>query len=271
MKFLTSGKVKDVYEITNDKLLFRFTDRISAFDVQFDDLIPHKGKILCKFSKFWFEHIDYPNHFITIKSNREIIVKKLKMLPVECIVRGYFYGSIVERYKNNLIKIKQSELPLASKLNKPIFDPTTKAMHDLPINKNDLAEQNSIPVTMFNNLSRISIKIYEQMSKIIDSSGFILADLKLEFGLLEDKIILADSIGPDECRLWSKKSYKEGFIQDSFDKQILRDWLILHNYKQKFESARQKMITPIAPKLPIDLISKISNRYIYIYNKIVNK
>ena len=271
MKFLGSGKVKDIYDIGNDRLLFRFSDRISAFDVQFNDLIPHKGEILCKFSKFWFDKIDYQNHLISVKSDNEIIVQKLDMLPIECIVRGYFYGNIVSRYKNNLIKIDQNDLKLASKLNTPIFDPTTKSHIDMPITKNDLIHNNMITSSMFDELANVSIKIYKQMSQIVDSVDFILADLKLEFGLLDDKIILADSIGPDECRLWSKKSYQIGHIQNSFDKQILRDWLILHKYKQKFDLSKQHTIDPIVPKLPKSLINKISNRYIHIYKKITQE
>ncbi len=269
MKFLGSGKVKDIYDIGNNELLFRFSDRISAFDIQFNDLIPQKGKILCKFSKFWFDKINYPNHLIRVKSDNEIIVKKLKMLPIECVVRGYFYGSIVSRYENKLIKIDQNNLKLASKLNTPIFDPTTKSHTDEPVSKTNIVKNNiDITSSIFDELSQASIQIYMQMSQIIDSVGFILADLKLEFGLFDDQIILADSIGPDECRLWSKKSYNVGNIQESFDKQILRDWLILHNYKQKFDLAKQHLIPPKVPKLPIQLINKIQNRYVRIYKQI---
>ena len=269
MKFLGSGKVKDIYDIGNNRLLFRFSDRISAFDIQFNDLIPQKGEILCKFSKFWFDKINYQNHLIHVKSDNEIVVHKLKMLPIECIVRGYFYGSIVSRYKNNLIQIDQNNLQLASKLNTPIFDPTTKSYVDIPIAKNDIIRNNMITPSMFDELSRVSIQIYKQMSLIVDSVDFILADLKLEFGLLGDQIVLADSIGPDECRLWSKKSYRIGHIQNSFDKQILRDWLISHKYKQKFDLAKQHMIDPIVPKLPKNLIDKIRKRYIHIYKRII--
>ena len=98
MKFLTSGKVKDVYEVDNDNLLFKFSDRVSAYDVKFKDEIPQKGKVLCKFAEFWFENLDVPNHFVKTNSDTEIVVKKMKMLPIECIVRGYFYGSLAKRW-----------------------------------------------------------------------------------------------------------------------------------------------------------------------------
>ena len=135
MKFLTSGKVKDVYEVDNDKLLFKFSDRVSAYDVKFKDEIPQKGKVLCKFAEFWFENLDVPNHFVKTNSDTEIVVKKMKMLPIECIVRGYFYGSIVSRWKNNEVILPDgASTDLAAKLPEPIFDPTTKSTHDIPIN-----------------------------------------------------------------------------------------------------------------------------------------
>ena len=105
MKFLTSGKVKDVYEIDSVNLLFKFSDRVSAYDVKFQDEIPQKGKVLCKFAEFWFKNLDVPNHFVKINSDTEIVVKKMKMLPIECVVRGYFYGSIVSRWEKGEISL----------------------------------------------------------------------------------------------------------------------------------------------------------------------
>ena len=105
MKFLTSGKVKDVYDLEDGNLQFKFSDRVSAYDVKFNDEIPKKGVVLCKFAEFWFDELDTPNHFVRRISDTEIIVKKMEMLPIECIVRGYFYGSLVERYNNNSIQL----------------------------------------------------------------------------------------------------------------------------------------------------------------------
>ncbi len=100
MKFLTSGKVKDVYELEDGKLLFKFSNRVSAYDVKFKDEIPKKGEVLCKFAQYWFKKLDVPNHFVERKSDTEIVVRKLNMLPIECVVRGYFYGSLVSRWKD---------------------------------------------------------------------------------------------------------------------------------------------------------------------------
>ena len=136
MKFLTSGKVKDIYEVDSDNLLFKFSNRVSAYDVKFKDEIPHKGKVLSKFAEFWFETLDVANHFVETKSDTEIIVKKMKMLPIECIVRGYFYGSMVSRWKNGEISLPDgASSELATKLSEPIFDPTTKSTHDVPVNR----------------------------------------------------------------------------------------------------------------------------------------
>ncbi len=270
MTFLTSGKVKDIYDLGDNRLLFRFSDRISAFDVLFNDVIPKKGEILCKLSEFWFKNITISNHFIKLKSKKEMIVKKLTMLPMECIVRGYFYGSIVDRSKNNKIKILHDITKLATKFKKPIFDPALKARYDIPINKYDAIKKHIVTNSQFNWLSKTSIDIYSQMAKIVDSVGFILADLKLEFGLLNNHIILGDSIGLDEYRLWNKDTYEIGKLQDSYDKQILRDWLIYKGYKKQFDLSKHNSTSLVIPKLPTLLIKKISNRYISTYEKITN-
>ena len=117
MKFLTSGKVKDVYELENDILLFKFSNRVSAYDVKFKDEIPKKGEILCKFAEYWFNKLDKPNHFVERRSDTEIVVKKINMLPIECVVRGYFYGSLVSRWKDGKISLENDfKTDLAAKL-----------------------------------------------------------------------------------------------------------------------------------------------------------
>jgi len=270
LKFLTSGKVKEVFDLEDDNLLFKFSDRVSAYDVKFNDEIPKKGEVLCKFAEFWFNKLGIPNHFIKRKSETEIIVKKLKMFPIECIVRGYFYGSFVSRWKNNSsIMPTINDTRLAAKLPEPIFDPTTKSTHDVPITREFAIEQGLVTEKQFDSLSDISIKIYNLMTDVVSSAGFILADLKLEFGFSEDGIILADSIGPDEYRLWPKDSYGVGKIQEAYDKQLLRDWLTAEGYQKQFEDARSQGKEPIAPGIPSYLITKISDRYVESYERIV--
>jgi len=269
LKFLTSGKVKDVYELENDILLFKFSNRVSAYDVKFNDEIPKKGEILCKFAEYWFNKLDVPNHFVERRSDTEIVVKKINMLPIECVVRGYFYGSLVSRWKDGKISLENDvKTDLAAKLPNPIFDPTTKSTHDVPVSKEESVSQKLVTSDEYDWLSKKSIQIYETMARIADNSGFILADLKLEFGKLNDEIILADSIGPDEFRLWPKDEYKIGETQQAYDKQLLRDWLTENGYQKKFDEARSSGNEPIAPSIPADLISKMTQRYVTAYQEL---
>jgi len=272
MKFLTSGKVKDVYEIDSETLLFKFSNRVSAYDVKFKDEIPKKGEVLSKFAEFWFETLDIPNHFVETKSDTEIIVKKMEMLQIECVVRGYFYGSMVSRWKNGEISLPDgTSSELATKLSEPIFDPTTKSTHDVPVNRQQSISQNLVTEEEFDWLSQKSIEIYNKMADISEKAGFILADLKLEFGKLNDKITLGDSIGPDEYRLWPKNSFKVGNIQESYDKQLLRDWLTANGYQKQFDEARQRGDELIPPNIPEEIIDKMTQRYTTAYERITGK
>ena len=272
MKFLTSGKVKDVYEIDSVNLLFKFSDRVSAYDVKFQDEIPQKGKVLCKFAEFWFKNLDVPNHFVKTNSDTEIVVKKMKMLPIECVVRGYFYGSIISRLEKGEISLPNDTSPkLAAKLSEPIFDPTTKSTRDIPINRDEAIIQNIVTPEEFDWLSHKSIQIYKKMATIAENTGFILADLKLEFGKLGDEITLGDSIGPDEYRLWRKDLYQVGKIQESYDKQLLRDWLTANGYQKQFDQARQRGEEPTAPSIPLEVIDKMTQRYVTAYERTTGK
>ena len=270
MKFIRSGKVKDIYDYSTDNLLFHFTDRVSAFDVKFATPIPRKGEVLCRFAEFWFNKLTVKNHFIRTEDKDKIIVKKMKMIPIECVVRGYFYGSLVQRYKDGQVILPTGSITqLASKLQEPFFDPTTKSeVHDTPISKKDALERNLVTGAEYDWLQNTSIEIYKQMFDIAYPAGFILADLKLEFGKIDDDIILGDSIGPDEYRMWPRDSYEVGKKQESFDKQLLRDWLDIHGYQKQFELARSTGKEPIAPQLPPDLCLDLSSRYITAYEKI---
>ena len=269
MKFLTSGKVKDLYDVDDDTILFKFSDRVSAFDVKFNQDIPEKGKVLCKFAEFWFEKLDVPNHFVRRESDNEIIVKKMNMLPIECVVRGYFYGSLINRWKKGEVTVPEgTDTTMAAKLPEPIFDPTTKSEHDIPIDKSKALEMNLVTEEQFDWLKNTSISIYKKMAEIADGVGFILADLKLEFGLLNGKITLGDSIGPDEYRLWPKDSFEVGKIQEAYDKQLLRDWLTANGFQKQFDDSREKGEEPIAPQIPQEIISKMTQRYVTAFEKL---
>ncbi|MGI0081729.1 MAG: phosphoribosylaminoimidazolesuccinocarboxamide synthase [Nitrosopumilaceae archaeon] len=270
MKFLRPGKVKDIYELEDGNLLFHFSDRVSAFDVKFPTPIPRKGEVLCKFAEFWFNVLPNANHYIRTEGKDKIVVKKMDMIPVECVVRGYFYGSLVQRWKNGEVVIpKNADTTIAAKLPQPMFDPTTKSeTHDLPINKKDAVGRNLVSANEYDWLEETSIGIYKNMAKIAERVGFLLADLKMEFGKSGNQILLGDSIGPDEYRMWPKDTYQVGKIQESFDKQLLRDWLIEHGYQKRFEDDRNAGKEPVAPELPAELCKKMSARYITAYERI---
>mgnify|MGYP000083981462 CR=1 FL=1 len=271
-RLLKKGKVKDIYEIGGGKLLFEFSNRVSAFDVLLLDEIPFKGEVLCRFSEFWFKTLNVPNHMIDVIKPNKMIVKKLNLIPIECVVRGYLYGSLYERV--SLGQINLNIKTLAEKLPEPYFDPTTKFEEkDRPITKEEILSKKWLNESEYEWIKNKAIEIYKFMAEKADKAGFILADLKLEFGKNEKgEILLADSIGPDEFRLWVKEKYKPGSIQESFDKEPIRRWLIEVGYKKLLDEAR-KMGKPIPepPHLPASLIEEVSRRYIIAFEKITGE
>ena len=271
MKFIHSGKVKDVYELDEKNLLFHFTDRVSAYDVPMITDIKGKGEILCRFAEFWFNYLDNSNHMVRLDAKDKMVVKKLSMIPLECVVRGYLYGSLFERYTvtENIMGLGP-DLKLASRLEHPIFDPTTKSqIHDVPISEDQILQQEILTNNELNYLKNTSIKLYNQMSTVADKAGFILADVKFEYGkdLKSDEIILADSLGPDEFRMWTKESYKVGDEQVSYDKQFLRDWLTKVGFRDKVKKSKNGE-KPLPPELPSDVVDELLKRYSFVYEKI---
>lgn len=272
-KLLRKGKVKNIYTLPDDELLFEFSDRVSAFDIVLPTPIPRKGEVLCKFAKFWFEVLDSPNHMIDVIDANKMVVKKLEMIPIECIVRGYLYGSLFERVKKGIVNYDGEKI-LAAKMSEPIFDPTTKSeTHDLPITKQEAISGGLATNEVYDYLAKKSIALYLQMADIASKAGFIIADIKFEFGVDEKgKILLADSIGPDEFRLWPKDKYAPGKTQEAFDKQLVRDWLISVGYKDKVDEAAKKNVdSPRPPDLPSDLVAQVSQRYIESYERITGR
>ncbi len=271
MKFIHSGKVKDVYELNKENLLFHFTDRVSAYDVPMVTDIKGKGEILCKFAELWFNHLDTKNHMVRLDAEDKMVVRKLSMIPLECVVRGYLYGSLFERYtvSENIMGL-DPDLKLASRLREPIFDPTTKSqIHDVPISEDQILQKEILTKNELNYLKNTSIRLYNQMSNVSDKAGFIMADVKFEFGKdpHSDEIILADSLGPDEFRMWTKESYKVGEEQVSYDKQFLRDWLIKVGFRDKVKISKDGE-KPVPPELPSDVVDELLKRYSYVYEKI---
>ena len=264
------GKVKDIYDLGNGRLLFFFTDRISAYDIVLPTEIPRKGEVLCKLAAFWFDHLKVSNHMVEITGKNRMMVRQLKMIPVECVVRGYLYGSLYDRLLKGEVKLPVEPV-MAQKLPQPTFDPTTKSdVKDEPITMEQILDEGWLSTDQLEELRAKSLSIYRTISERAEGAGFILADLKLEFGFDEEEnIILADSIGPDEFRLWPKERYRPGQVQESYDKQPVRDWLSRIGYKKTLDKARSEgQPVPSPPKLPADLVQEISKRYILAYERL---
>ena len=275
------GKVRDIYDL-EDKLLIVATDRISAFDVVLPTPIPDKGRILTLMSLFWFDFLKdiVDNHLITanvdefpevlqsyknILYQRSMIVHKAKVIPVECIVRGYITGSAMKEYLKTG-KVCGITLPSglkeADKLPEPIFTPSTKAEigeHDVNITFEEMCKIVGKETAKI--LKELSLKIYKKAAEYAESKGIIIADTKFEFGILDEKIILIDEVlTPDSSRFWPKDEYEPGKPQKSFDKQFIRDWLKA-NWK--------KGETP--PSIPPEIVKKTKEKYLEALYRLTGK
>jgi len=270
---LHRGKVRDIYDL-GDSLLIVATDRISAFDVVLPTPIPDKGKILTKLTLFWLNFLKdiVENHLITanideypevLKKHRDVlegrsmIVKKAKVFPVECIVRGYITGSAMKEYlKTGMVCgiTLPPGLKEADKLPEPIFTPSTKAelgSHDVNITFEEMIK--IVGKETAEALKELSLKLYKTASSYAEERGIIIADTKFEFGLHDGKVILVDEVlTPDSSRFWPKESYEPGKPQVSFDKQYIRDWLKNTGWKEG---------TP-PPEIPTEVVEKTREKYL---------
>jgi len=280
LKFLTRGKVRDLHTV-KDYLLLVATDRISAFDVIMPNPIPGKGAILNKMSLFWFQKMEdiIGNHIVSadaadfpaecepyaeVLQGRSMLVRKATPLPVECIVRGYLAGSGWQEYRRDQ-SVSGIQLPgdlkESCRLPQPVFTPTTKAPegeHDAPITRSEMEDLISPEIT--EQVIQKSLAIYERAAAIALKAGIIIADTKMEFGLIGDQLILIDELlTPDSSRFWPADDYEEGRPQKSFDKQFLRDYLLSIAWNQK----------PPAPELPPDIIEKTRSKYEEAFSRLV--
>ena len=263
------GKVRDTYEINNTQLLMISTDRISAFDVVLNDPIPGKGIILTEMSKFWFSKLSdvVQNHFANIPTNndikgiskdelsRGIIVNKANRIDIECVVRGYLAGSGWKEYQADQmvcgIKLP-SDLVESSKLDEPIFTPSTKEEngHDENITFKQMCDY--VGTDLSGKLKEISLNLYNMASDYALTKNIIIADTKFEFGFINNEITLIDeALTPDSSRFWDVDNYTPGKSQDSYDKQIVRDWLESTDWNKE----------PPSPNLPKEIIDKTYIRY----------
>ena len=274
-----SGKVRDVYRLSNDRLLFVATDRISAFDYILATGIPQKGRVLTQISLFWFDFLKdvVPNHLVTADVSeypaelrkyseqlrgRSMVVMNADMFPVECVVRGYISGSAWKEYKASG-KVCGIELPQglreSDRLPEPIFTPATKATsgHDENIPFSEMVRLLGEDVS--EQLRDLTLKVYKRAADYAGSKGIIIADTKFEFGRTSRGITLADEVlTPDSSRFWPADKYQAGKAQDSYDKQYVRDYLEeIHWNKQ-----------PPAPGLPPEVARKTSEKYLGAYQQL---
>ena len=263
------GKVRDTYEISNTQLLMISTDRISAFDVVLNDPIPGKGIILTEMSKFWFSKLSdvVQNHFVNIPTNndikgiskdelsRGIIVNKANRIDIECVVRGYLAGSGWKEYQTDQMVCGirlPSDLVESSKLDEPIFTPSTKEEngHDENITFKQMCD--FVGTDLSEKLKEISLNLYNMASDYALTKNIIIADTKFEFGFINNEITLIDeALTPDSSRFWDVDNYTPGKSQDSYDKQIVRDWLESTDWNKE----------PPSPNLPKEIIDKTYIRY----------
>jgi phosphoribosylaminoimidazole-succinocarboxamide synthase len=274
-----SGKVRDVYSLDNDHLLFVATDRISAFDYVLATGIPHKGRVLTQLSLFWFDFLKnvVPNHLVTADVNRypaeirphaeelrgrSMLVMRAEMFPVECVARGYLSGSGWKEYKATG-KVCGIQLPAGLKesdrLPEPIFTPATKAStgHDINISFEEMCK--IVDPELARKLRELTLTIYQKASDYALGRGIIIADTKFEFGQTAQGVTLADEVlTPDSSRFWPADKYGPGKAQESYDKQYVRDYL------EEIRWDKQ----PPAPALPQEVARRTSEKYLEAYRQL---
>jgi phosphoribosylaminoimidazole-succinocarboxamide synthase len=276
LEMYASGKVRDIYRVDNERLLFVATDRISAFDYVLASGIPKKGKVLTQLSLFWFDFLKdiVPNHLVTADvrqypanlqpraeqlRGRSMLVMKADMVTIECVARGYLSGSGWKEYQQTgaVCGIKlPTGLRESDKLPEPIFTPASKATsgHDENISFAEMVKR--IGPEMSNKLRDLTLKIYQTAADYAKTRGIIIADTKFEFGTTPKGIVLADEVlTPDSSRFWPVDKYTPGKAQESFDKQYVRDYLEQIKWEKK----------PPAPGLPAEVAANTSAKYVEAY------
>ena len=274
-----SGKVRELFEISGDRLLLVASDRISAYDVVLNQQIPDKGKVLTGLSHYWFEITDEicPNHLVSARAEdlpdvgiddlagRAMLCMRASPIPIEFVVRGYLSGSGWKQYKADGT-ICGHELPAglveSARLPNPILTPATKATtgHDENITEAEAAEVAGVDV--YETARRYALSIYEKASDLARERGIIIADTKFEFGVLDGEVIIIDELlTPDSSRFWPLDSYRSGGPQPSFDKQYVRDWLDATGWDRR----------PPPPDLPEDVVAATRRRYVEAYEIITGR
>jgi phosphoribosylaminoimidazole-succinocarboxamide synthase len=277
---IASGKVREIYEIDSERLLFVATDRISAYDVILHQTIPDKGRVLTGLSLHFFDLLDTPNHLVGTDlskidglgdedqedlAGRAMVVRRAEVVPVECVVRGYLYGSSWREYRDGFGPTTEHLPPglqLADKLDEPIFTPATKAVTGHDENLTEAQTRQILGDDLYEELRRRSIDIYTRANEYAAAKGVILADTKFEFGHADGELILIDEVlTPDSSRYWPADEYRPGSEVPSFDKQYVREWL----ERQPWDKS------PPPPDLPDEIVDGTRARYIEAFERITGE
>lgn len=277
LEHVGSGKVREIYRIDDDRLLFVASDRISAYDVILDDPIPDKGRVLTGLSLHWFDYLDTPHHMVTVDlgtvtgitdqqrwelAGRAMVVRRAEVIPVECVVRGYLYGSSWREYRDGggpTTEHLPAGLQMADLLPEPIFTPATKAASGHDENLTEAQARAELGDTVYEELRSRSIDIYLRAAAYAAQRGVILADTKFEFGYAGGELLLIDEVlTADSSRYWPAEQWEPGRPVPSFDKQYVRDWLDSTGWDH----------SPPAPRLPAEVIAGTRARYVEAYERI---
>ena len=273
LPLLHSGKVRDLYAVGDDQLLLVASDRMSAYDVILPTVIPDKGAVLTGLSLWWFEQLAdvVPNHVLTAEltgwaaqfQGRGVLCRRLDMVAVECVARGYLTGGGLTDYNATAI-VSGVTLPPGlvdgSRLPEPIFTPSTKAPvgeHDLPMSYAEVSEQ--VGADLAAELRDVTLRVYARGVRVAAEAGIILADTKVELGLLDGTLVLGDEVlTPDSSRFWPAQTWNPGRPQPSYDKQYVRDWLTASGWDK---------VAP-GPALPQEVVDKTRAKYVEAYERL---
>jgi len=280
LNHLGSGKVREIYEVDDDRLLIVASDRISAYDVVMTEEIPEKGKVLTGVSNHWFDLLDTPHHLLSTDPadvprvtaeqadylrGRLMLVRRCEVIPMECVIRGYLYGSSWREYRDGggpTTEHLPAGLQMADKLSQPIFTPATKAESGHDENLTEADARDFVGNDLYEELKSRSLAIYQAGAEYAAERGIILADTKFEFGWSDGEIILIDEVlTPDSSRYWPADAWTPGHTVPSFDKQPLRDWLEEQTWDK----------TPPPPTLPDEVVKSTRDRYAEAYERITGK
>jgi phosphoribosylaminoimidazole-succinocarboxamide synthase len=277
---LGSGKVRENYLIDQDRLLMVASDRISAFDVVLPTLIPDKGRVLTGLSVHWFHQLDTPNHLLSTNlegvdglagltdeeweglRGRSMVVRRAEVIPMECVVRGYLYGSSWDEYAAGggpTTEHLPAGLAMAERLDEPIFTPATKAETGHDENLTEAGARALVGDDRYEELRARSVAIYRRAADYAAARGILLADTKFEFGIADGDLLLVDEVlTPDSSRYWPADAWAPGATMPSFDKQPVRDWLAASGWDK----------APPAPGLPEEVVADTRRRYVDVYERL---